>query len=76
MKLYILWAIEDDGAKVFEEVMLGVFASSEAADAYWASMTEQARFGYTPWCEERTLGLGLVPPLSRLWVDTYVRQGQ
>lgn len=75
MKLCMLWAIEDDGAQVFEEFLVGVFSSQLGAEAYWASMTEPARFGYTPWYEERTLGLGLVP-LSRLWVDTYVRQGQ
>jgi hypothetical protein len=77
MKLWVLWAVEDDGADVFEEFMLGIFSSQENAETYWnARLTEQERFGYVPRIEERTLGFGIKPPHSRLWVDTYVRQGR
>lgn len=62
--MIVLWAIEDDGYDVYEDYLLGVFATTDDAKAFWQGMTDSQRHGYYPLYEQWTLGVGLVPPPS------------
>ena len=66
MKVVVLWAVEDDGADVFEMHLLGIFHGRDSALLFWDSLTPEARYGYDPMLEDRTIGTGLVPCLSQL----------